>query len=305
MIKIYKKTLKDQSLNEIKEVERGSWISATDPDKEELEFLAKTLDLDFSILEDSLDVNEISRVEKQGNNFYMIMRFPIRDNSSVMTIPLLIAITEQNILTLCKIENEIIGNFISKNNFHTTQKTHFLLKIIHSVFSSFDLHLHKLSKDIKFKKIKIDDLGNKDILFLVQAEETLNDFVSSLVPIINILEKILTGRYITMYERDKDVVEDLMLDSKQTLELSNVNLKSIKNIREAYSTILTNELNKAIKLLTSLTIILTVPMIISSMYGMNIALPFEKDPSAFVYVMAVIIAISVLLVGLFIKRKWL
>lgn len=308
MIKVYKKALKETELKEISKPEIGSWVSVINPKTEEIHDLAKLLNLDLPILEDSLDFHEIPRLQKDGNNIYMIIRFPTRDrdNSSVITLPLLIAITEQNIITVCKAQNEIIDSFLRGNIvFYTTQKTHFLLKIILEVFSDYDLYLHKISRDIKLKKIKIDDLGNKDILFLVQAEETLNDFISSLVPTINILEKILSGRYMPVYESDKDVIEDLVMDSKQTLEFSNVSLKSIKNIREAYSAILTNDLNKTIKLLTSLTIILTVPMVISSIYGMNVKLPFGDSPWAFFYVAIIIMVIWMLLLKIFSKRKWI
>ncbi len=307
MIKIYKKTLKDKTLKEIKEIEKGSWIVVTNPSSDEILKLSKKFNLDNTILEDSLDENEISRVEKQDNVFYMIMRFPIASDAvSAPTVPLLVVITEENIITLCKDENEIINNFLKlKIPIFTTHKTHFLLKIIHEVFSDYDDYLNRISKGIKLKKIKINKLGNNDIIFLVQAEETLNDFTSSLLPIINALEKILSGRYIPMYENDKGAVEDLMMDSKQTLEFSHSSLRSIKNIREAYSAILANDLNKVIKLLTSLTIILTVPMIVSSVYGMNIALPFYHDPYAFFYVLGIIAIMSFLLVRLFVKRKWL
>ncbi len=307
MIKIYKKSLKDDSLKEVKEIEKGSWINVINPTNDETLDLSKKLNLDHTILEDSLDENEISRVEKQDNIFYMIMRFPVTfDAVSAPTVPLLVVITEDNIITLCKSENEIINEFLKiKTPIHTTHKTHFLLKIIHEVFSDYDVYLNRIAKGIKLKKIRIDDLGNKDIIFLVQAEETLNDFASSLLPIINTLEKILSGRYIPMYENDKGTIEDLVMDSKQTLEFTYSSLRSIKNIREAYSAILANDLNKVIKLLTSFTIILTVPMIVSSIYGMNVALPFFHSQYAFVYILGIITIAMFLLVRLFVKRKWL
>jgi magnesium transporter len=307
MIKIYKKTLKDDALKGLKEIEDGSWIAVINPTAGEISGLAKKLNLDHTILEDSLDENEISRVEKQNDIFYMIMRFPVvSDPVSVSTVPLLVVITEENIITLCKDGNEIIDNFLNlKIPIYTTHKTYFLLKIIHEVISDYDVYLNRIAKGIKLKKIKIDNLENKDIIFLVQAEETLNDFTSSLLPIINTLEKIHSGRYIPMYDNDKGTIEDLVMDSKQTLEFSHSSLRSIKNIREAYSAILANDLNKVIKLLTSLTIILTVPMIISSIYGMNIALPFYHDSHAFIYIVGFVIITSFLLYRLFVKRKWL
>ncbi len=204
MIEIYKKTIKDLKSVKIENIEKGSWISVIDPGKNELEHLIKQMSLDSTILEDGLDENEISRIKIEDNIFYLIIRFPMEDSGSIITLPLLILVTEENILTLCKKDNNIVSKFAeNKIPFCTTQKTQLLLKIILEIFNSYDFHLNRILKDIKLKKIKISNLNNNDILFLVQEEETLNDFVSSLAPNINILEKILSGRYIEIYEKDR------------------------------------------------------------------------------------------------------
>ena len=307
MIKIYRKKLNDLRVKKTNRIEKGSWISAINPNKKELKSLVKSLNLDITVLEDGLDENEISRVEKDKlGNFYMIMRFPIRDGDNIITIPILVAITENNIITLCKVKNDITDNFLTRDtNFCTTHKTNFLLKIILEIFGSYDLYLNRILKDIKSKKIKIGNLENKDILFLVQEEETLNNFVSSLFPAINILEKILSGRYITIYEKDKDIMEDLVMDSNQTMELSRAGSRSIKNIREAYSAILTNELNKIMKILTFVTIFLTIPTIVSSIFGMNMSLPLEENPFAFLFIIIIIFLLSALFFAIIKIKKWI
>ena len=182
MIKIYRKKLNDLRLKKINKAERGSWILAVGPSEKEMKSLVKSFNLDVTILEDGLDENEISRIEKDKlENFYMIMRFPIEDdNNEIITMPILIVITQDNIITLCKTKNKIIDNFLTQDtNFCTTHKTNFLLKIILEIFGTYDLYLSRILKDIKIKKIKINNLENKDVLFLVQEEETLNNFVSS------------------------------------------------------------------------------------------------------------------------------
>ncbi|MCK5332714.1 magnesium transporter CorA family protein [Candidatus Parcubacteria bacterium] len=306
MISIYKKTLKDAKLKRIKDFEKGSWISVINPNIEEIERLEEELKLDLTIIEDALDENEISRVEKNDGIFYMIIRFPTQNKTDTITLPLLVVITEDNIVTLSREENNMIDNMVKKFPlFYTTHKTSFLLKIIIEVFNSYDKYLNRILKDIKIKKIKIDNLSNRDILFFVQEEETLNDFESSIVPIISNLDRILSGRYIQIYDKDKDAIEDLFMDSKQTLEMSRVALKSIKNIREAYSTILTNDLNKVIKILTIATIVLTIPTIVSSIYGMNVLLPFDGSPFAFLYIMLIIFSLSLAFLWLLVKRKWI
>lgn len=306
MISIYRKTIKDNSLLVIKNIEKGSWVSIINPNKSELIEIEKRLNLNSTIMEDGLDDNEIPNIHHDEGVLYLIMRFPMESDSNIFTFPLLISITGENIITVCKKENRVISKFVeTKLSFCTTQKTQLLLKIILEIFNNFDTYLSRILKDIKHKKIQIDNLNNKDILYLVQEEETLNDFESSLSHNINVLEKILSGRHITLYEKDKDIIEDLYMDSKQTLEMSKVALKSIRNIREAYSTILSNELNKVIKILTGATIILTIPTIIASLFGMNVSIPLENDPFSFFYIVLATIILSIAMFIIFFKRKWI
>ena len=306
MIEIYKKSLKDSELKKLKKIEKGSWISVINPNIDEIEELEKKLHLDLTVIEDALDENEISRIEESDNIFYFIIRFPVQSDLNATTIPLLIVITKDNIITLCKDDNDLIEKIIRRQkSCFTTHKTGFLLRIITETFNSYDSNLKRILKDIKIKKIKIKNLENKDILFLVQEEETLNDFVSSIVPIISNLGRILSGRFVPIFEKDRDIIEDLFMDSKQTLEISKTALKSIRNIREAYSTILTNDLNKIMKVLTVVTITLTVPTIISSIYGMNIKLPIQNDPFAFIYIIIIILLLSLLLLMILKRKRWI
>lgn len=306
MISIYKKTLKDNRLLSINEIEKGCWISVINPNKSELSDLEKKLNLDPTIMEDGLDDNEIPRIHAENGTFYLIIRFPMEEGNGIITAPLLVCVARENIITMCKRDSRVIAKFIeTKLSFCTTQKTQLLLKIILEIFGCYEHFLSRILKDIKHKKIKINNLNNKDILYLVQEEETLNDFEMSLAHNINVLEKILSGRYITLYEKDKDITEDLFMDSKQTLEMSKVALKSIKNIREAYSTILSNELNKVIKILTGATIVITIPTIVGSLFGMNVALPMANDRFAFYYIILIIILMSLMMFIALFKRKWI
>jgi magnesium transporter len=281
MIEIYKNSLKSPELRKLGRIEPGSWI-----------------------LEDGLDVNEISRIEKDENIFYMIIRLPMSKEGVISTVPLLVIITSEHIATVCGEEETITQYLLEKDKeLLTDQRTAFTLKIISETFRNYDMYLNRILKDIKQKKIAIDNISNRDILFLVQEEETLNDFSSSIAPAIAITERISRGKYIDIYEKDIDIMEDLVWDSKQTLELSGSGLKSIKNIREAYSSILTNDLNRVMKFLTIATILLTVPTIISSIFGMNIPLPLSSNPMAFFYVMGLILISSVVLFIIIVKRK--
>ncbi len=305
MIEIYKRTVKDEDLIKISEIEKGSWVSAVDPTESEVALISKKLGLEEDILKDGLDENELPYIIREENIVYAIIRVPYNNTIGVTTIPLLIAITNENVLTLCKKRDEVTEAFLQKKHFYTTQKTQFLLKTLLENVYKYETYLKRISKDVKSKKIKLEKLGNKDILNLVHFEETLNDFESSFSPILNILQRIVTGKYVSLYERDKDIIDDLVIDSKETLELTEVTLKTISNIREAYSTILSNNLNRIIKFFTAATILLTIPTVVSSIYGMNINLPLSDSPLAFTYIISITLAICALLLILFMKKRWM
>lgn len=306
MIEIYKNSLKLPALRKLDELEAGSWLRVTSPDKEEMELIVERLKIDPTILEDGLDANEIARVEKEDGIFYLIIRFPAMSEAAVYTVPLLVIITEENIVTVCREEETLTRYFLEREReLLTTQKSAFALHIISEIFRNYDVYLNKILKDIKQKRIDIGRLSNRDILFLVQEEDTLNDFLSALTPAISIVERISRGRFLTIYEKDVDLMEDLIWDGKQTMELSGAGLKTIKNIRESYSALLTNDLNKVMKVLTVATIMLTVPTIVASIFGMNVPLPLADNPYAIYYIIGLIAVLSVVLYLIISKRRWL
>jgi magnesium transporter len=130
-------------------------------------------------------------------------------------------------------------------------------------------------------------------------------FFASLTQINPVLQNIISGKLIELYKEDHELTEDLVVSSNQLVELCKSTLKNIVNIREAYSTIVTNDLNKVIKLFTSLTVILTIPTIIASLYGMNVALPFANHPDAFWLVGGIIIFIITVVFWIFNRNRWL
>jgi magnesium transporter len=140
---------------------------------------------------------------------------------------------------------------------------------------------------------------------LVELESTLNEYINALMSSTSAIKKILSGNHLKLYDEDKDIIEDIQLEKQQQLETAKTNLKTIQNIRNAYTAIITNNLNSVIKLLTSLTIILTIPTIMSSMYGMNVKLPFSDHEYAFSAISIIAILIMAFVTFIFIKKDWI
>ncbi|MCK4967932.1 MAG: magnesium transporter CorA family protein, partial [Candidatus Aenigmarchaeota archaeon] len=159
-------------------------------------------------------------------------------------------------------------------------------------------------ESIYTKKVNLSKLTNKDIINFVGLEKILNKFITSLIPTISIFEKILSGKYVKIYKDDQELTEDLIIDSQQCLNMCRGSIKNVTNIRQAYSTILTNDLNRVMKFLTSLTIIIGVPTIIASLYGMNVKLPLQGNVFAFVYICLFTLIACLVLAFIFYFKKW-
>ncbi len=306
MLSIYKKTIKDTEFRKLDSLEIGSWVSVVDPTKKEIKYLTENLGLDEKNVLDALDEYEVPRIEKDKDAAYVLIKVPVESKGIISTIPIAIFMTDRHILTITKQDNKVLQSIMEKNaKLYTTQKINLLIQIFLLASDVYENYLKQISKEIYIRKTKITELSNKDIVNLIKYEELLNQFISSFLPMANIFEKILDGKYLPLYKQDKDLIEDLLVNSRQTLDLCRTNMKTVVNIREAYSTVLSNNLNKIIRFLTVFTILLAVPTTISSLYGMNVTLPMQNNPLAFVYIFAMIFVLTVLLVLFFLKKKWL
>lgn len=306
MIKIYQKTVTDTNLRELSEFKVGSWIYVEDPSSEEIRRLSQDFSLDLSILYDALDPNEVPRVEEEDGVLYIFTRVPFSEDGKVATIPLLVAVGENFILTLSQEPLLFFKNLTNgKIQFVTTQKTRSILQIFSEINSSYNSHITEIGKKVRSLGINLERITNSDIVQFVNFEGVLNDFLAALVPTNALLQSLLSGKNLKLYEKDKDLTEDLLLGNEQLLVLCRANLATIVNIRQAYSVVMTNNLNRVIKLLTSLTVILTIPTMIASIYGMNVHLPYGEHPLAFLGVLGLIIVITLLLLQVFKRNDWL
>lgn len=306
MMDIYYKTLKSTHVEKLENIKKGAWINVTNPEKEEIKLLVEKTKIDETVIQDALDIYEVPRIEKENDISYILTRTPYKDDNGLTTIPFLIIITPELIITVSSKPIDFIQDFVSeKIQFYTTQKAKLLIQFFLKITQSYERYIKFIARDIQRKKIILKKLENKDIINLVEWEEILNNFITSLVPNITIFEKISQGKFVAPYKEDEELIEDLVITSRQSLELCKTSIKSIANTREAYSTILTNNLNKIIKFLTSITIILTIPTIIASIYGMNIGLPLAKNPLAFSYIIFLIVILMLLFFWIFYKKKWL
>jgi magnesium transporter len=193
--------------------------------------------------------------------------------------------------------------FDTKKELTTNNSKHFLLPLLNQCVQSYGMHLATIGRQIRTARNTLRDekFSNRHFVKFVELEDILNDFLSELVPINNILMHLLAGRKnIKFSEDDKDILQDLQLETAQLIDESKGYLKTIVNIREAYSNIMTNNLNRQIKILTTLTIVLTIPTIVGSLFGMNVKVPFADNPFGF---LIILISASLFSFGIFLYLK--
>jgi magnesium transporter len=285
MIKYYYKSLRSQEVKELDDYKRGAWVYVEAPSEREISVLVEKFKLDEGAMLDALDENEMPRLEKDGETSYIFVRFALmNEDRELITMPLLFVFGSELLMTVSLVRLPPLASLLSgKVDFATTQRAKLVLQILNMISDHYDTYISTTSKQIKRIRahLRQHDIGNQDFIDFVSIEDELNEFLSALIPTNATLRRLLLGRYMPLFEEDQDIVEDLLLNNEQSIEACNSNMKSITNIRDAYTSISSNNLNRTIKVLTIATVMIAIPNLFFSMYGMNIDLPFQHHPLFF------------------------
>lgn len=286
MQKIYYRSLKDHKIFIARKSRRGSWIKVEDPSDDELETLILKYHLDKAIVLDALDPYEVPRIEKEDEILYCLVRLPANNHVTILTVPLLIIITQNNVITLSKSNLELVDLTIQEKiaPVITTQKTKLLLQLLEIINAEYEKQLFRLAKEISSHTTDTEKIENAKVIQFVLYETQYNTYLATLNPMKLVLEKLKSNKFIKLHEDDRDLIEDLLWNSDQLIQMSLFGIKQVTNIREAYSTIVSNNLNKTVKILTSVTVILTIPTIISSFFGMNVRVPLANHNLGFILI---------------------
>lgn len=300
MIKYYYKSLRSQELQELDAAKRGAWVYVEDPSRKEIEYLISHFKLEEGHLHDALDEDEMPRLEREGDQTYIFVRAAYSTpNGELDTVPLLFVFAGDVIITISLKQLGSLDMFLKNRiEFATTQRTKLVLQILHQIVEQYDSYITVTSKQIKVIRARLrgHEISNQDFIDFVTIEDELNEFLSALLPTNATLRRLSLGRSIPLFEEDQDIVEDLLLSNEQSIEACRSNVKSIINIRQAYSSISSNNLNRTIKILTLVTVVITLPNTIFGMYGMNIDLPMQGWSGAYEILIA---ATLLLIIGVF------
>ncbi|WMJ23756.1 magnesium transporter CorA family protein [Paludicola sp. MB14-C6] len=272
----------------VDEITEGCWVNAVSPTVEEINFLTNELNLDRDFVSAALDEEESSRIEIEDDQTLIIIDTPLsitEGNNTLVytTMPVGIIITPTIVVTVCLNETNVITEIASGfvKNVQTTMKTRFLLTVLLRVAQSFLVrlkHINKMSAHIENQLHK--SMKNKELIQLLGLEKSLVYFSTSLKSNEITLEKILRGRVIRLYEEDQELLEDVLIEFKQAIEMSNIYSNILSGTMDAFASVISNNLNIVMKVLTIITTLMAIPTMIFSFYGMN--LDFMVAPPAWV-----------------------
>lgn len=292
---------------EIKEktaLQPGSWVRCEKPTEADLEQL-QAWGMDAEILADSLDPHEIPRVELDSGWTYFITRLPgTDDNFNDFTTPILFALGSEYIVTVSR---ESLGRFwqpfIDKNSAPTTQQTKLFLTMVDAIAKQYQTRVASINRQMRAATSDVTNLHSKDIAAIVQYERKLNDYLDALIPTNTSLENLLGGGLIRLYEDDRDLVEGLSIDVEQLIGRCKSLLRTITNVRDSYRAVMDTRLNETIRLLTVITLALTIPTMLAGLFGMNVAIPGGDYPYTFWIVLAISASLALGLGYYFLKRR--
>jgi magnesium transporter len=269
------KTINGQ-MTRLEQPEDGCWINLTYPTEDEIAEVANGLNVETSFLRAALDEEEASRVDIDDEQTLIIIDIPSVEKADAVvysTIPMGIIVTNNNIVTVCLKENPIINDFQNGlvRGVSTAKRTSFILHILLRVAKYFLQYLKQIDKIYNYMERQLyKSQRNKELIQLLDLEKSLVYFSTSLKGNEVTLEKILRGRIVTLYDEDHDLLEDVLIEVRQAIEMTNIYSSIISGLMDAFASVISNNLNVIMKVLTSITIMLTIPTIVFSFYGMNV-----------------------------------
>lgn len=305
MFTYYHRSLKEKKITKQQKKRVGSWIVAEKTTPQELEKLNELHGFDLELLEDASDDYEVPRFEAYEGTAYFFTRYPRNTvDSERSTAPVLCAIKPDYILTITKDESPMFISWVlTSEEYVTTQRVKLFFGIIENMLYEYNRSLSTIRKNVTKYFGKVHSIRERDMEHFIGMENTVSEYISALDPTRSAMDRFLRSNVIKLHPDDEAAVADLLLEINQLSEEA-INLqKTIRNIREGYSTILANRLNKTIQFLTVMTVTLSVPMLVSSIFGMNVWIPFgDTDPMSFAYAIITIL-ISTTIAGLFFFKQ--
>jgi magnesium transporter len=298
---------------EVDRPENGTWVNLLPPlRQQEFAQLSEELDIPLDYLTDSLDIDERARFDEEENVKLIVIKTPTENNSFnesdayYITIPICIILTHNQIVTVNSFENGAIKKFLNTfQNRHPDKKNLMVLKIFEKITQTFMEYLKEINqrRNVMEQKLYASN-RNEELLELMRIQKSMVYFVTALRSNELLLLKLARTNFLGLNEEEVAVLEDLAVDMSQALEMANIYTNILSSTLDAFASIISNNMNNVLKRLTSITIILSLPALVTGIYGMNVPIPYSGSRYAFYIPILLSIGISIIISWYFMKKKW-
>jgi magnesium transporter len=309
MLIIYKTT--PEGLEILENPKNGCWIKATDPDSEEIEKL-ENWGIETELITYSLDQDEMARVERDEGYTLILLRIPHFQGEThdipYTTVPMGIIIKDNLIVTICRHENHITRILTNGKyrGFKTAKRYRFVLYVLLETATRYLTYLRQINRAVDFIEDQLQkSTRNRELLELLKHQKSLVYFTTALRSNEVMLERLQRMRMFNQYEEDEDLLEDVITENQQALQTTNIQTEILSSTMDAFASIISNNLNAVMKVLATLTIMVSLPTLVASFYGMNVNLPGEGHPYAFLSIFGFSLILTTTAAFIFYKRDWL
>ena len=307
MITIYKSI--EHELCTIPDPVVGSWLNVVQPTPEEISRLIE-LGIPHDYITYSLDIDERARSERENGEHLILLRvsYFVGESADIpyITIPLGIVLTDHYIVTICRQENEVVQELMRLKDLSTVKRNRFVLRLLLRAATRYLTHLRQITKAVDALEDQLQlSTRNKEVLALLKYQKSLTLFTTALKSHELMMKRLQQSQMFRAFEEDEDLLEDVLTETQQAIEMTNISSNILSNMMDAFASIISNNLNTVMKFLASITIIVSLPTLITSFYGMNVKLPLDDRALAYLGILFLTVAVTAVVGIIFWKRDWL
>jgi magnesium transporter len=307
MLTIYKST--EQGLEQIESIVNGAWVKVIDPTPEEIEKLADWgIDVDY--INYSLDFDELPRMERDEDYTFILIRIPHsqpQGDIPYTTIPLGIMIKSNFIVTICRYDKDIFKMLTNGKyrNLKTAKRYRLVLYLFLETATRYLAHLREINHATEAIEDQLQkSTRNRELLELLKYQKSLTFFATALRSNEVMMERVQRTQIFNYYEEDQDLLEDVLTENQQAIQMTNINTEILSSMTDAFASIISNNINAVMKVLAALTIIINLPLLVASFYGMNVSLPGAEREHAFMLVVGLAAGLTAAAIYIFYKQDW-
>ncbi len=301
----------NSTIHKVDTLSQGTWVDIVNPTAEERMTL-HSFGLPMDFITYPLDIDEQAHFEREeGDITFILVRIPIYQGKEsdvpYSTIPLSIILTADNIFTISTRPYTPLSDFANNKmrGVSTHKPKRFLLQLLMKISTNYIYQLREINKTVDIVEDQLEkSMRNKEVLELLKLQKSLVYFTTALKSNEILLERLQRHQFFRQFPDDVDLLEDVVIENQEAIQISDISTTILSSMMDAFASIISNNLNSVMKFLASITIVLSIPTIVSSFFGMNVALPFENITIGFWIILGIAVVISSIIVAIFIRRDW-